>query len=91
MIHVSAIAESIVAPSLLRSEFSHSLDPKRTFRLVSPIRHVPQSSGSLSEQMTAIEKWPTMLLRTGHTLTAEVWVRKRCQSMWCRCVLFYSR
>ena len=30
MIHVSAIAESIVAPPLLRLEFSHSLDPKPT-------------------------------------------------------------
>jgi hypothetical protein len=31
MIHASAIAESIVAPTIFRPEFSHSLDPKRTF------------------------------------------------------------
>ena len=31
MIHASAIAESIVAPTLFRPEFLHSLDPKRTF------------------------------------------------------------
>ncbi len=31
MIHASAIAESIVAPMLFRPEFSHSLDPTRTF------------------------------------------------------------
>ena len=30
MIHGSAIAESIVAPTLFRPTFSHSLDPKRT-------------------------------------------------------------
>ncbi len=31
MIHASDIAESVVAPTLFRPEFSHSLDPKRTF------------------------------------------------------------
>ena len=31
MIHASAIAESIVAPTLFRPEFSHSLDPKETW------------------------------------------------------------
>ncbi len=31
MIHASAIAESIVAPTLFRPGFSHRLDPKRTF------------------------------------------------------------
>ncbi len=31
MFHASAIAESIVAPTLFRPEFSHSLDPLRTF------------------------------------------------------------
>ena len=31
MVHASAIAESIVAPTLFRPEFLHSLDPKRTF------------------------------------------------------------
>ena len=31
MIHASAIAESIVAPTLFRPEFSHSLSHKRTF------------------------------------------------------------
>ncbi len=31
MIHASAIAESIIAPTLFRPEFSHSLDPKETF------------------------------------------------------------
>ncbi len=30
MIHASAIAESIMAPTLFRPEFSHSLDPERT-------------------------------------------------------------
>ena len=30
MIHALAIAESIVAPTLFRPEFLHSLDPKRT-------------------------------------------------------------
>jgi hypothetical protein len=29
MIHATAIAESSVAPTLLRPEFSHGLDPKR--------------------------------------------------------------
>ena len=29
MIHASAIAESIVAPTLFRPEFSHRLDPLR--------------------------------------------------------------
>ncbi len=33
MIHASAIAESIVAPTLFRPEFSHSLDPKQTFSI----------------------------------------------------------
>ncbi len=33
MIHVSTIAGSIVAPTLFRPEFSHSLDPKRTFNI----------------------------------------------------------
>ncbi len=36
-------------------------DPNRSFRQANLNRHVPQSNGSLSEQMTAIEKWPTML------------------------------
>ncbi len=31
MVHASAIAESIVAPTLFRPEFLHSLDPKRKF------------------------------------------------------------
>ncbi len=30
MIHANAIAESIVAPTLFRPEFSHSLDPEQT-------------------------------------------------------------
>ena len=34
MSHAFAIAESIVAPTLFRPEFSHSLDPTRTFRRV---------------------------------------------------------
>ncbi len=28
MVHASAIAESIIAPTLFRPEFSHGLDPK---------------------------------------------------------------
>ena len=31
MIHDPAIADSIVAPTLFRPEFSHSLDPERKF------------------------------------------------------------
>ncbi len=34
MIHASAIAESIVAPTLFRPEFSHSQDPERTWGTV---------------------------------------------------------
>ena len=36
MIHTSAIAESIVAPTLFRPEFSHSLDPN--WKLLPPIQ-----------------------------------------------------
>ena len=35
MIHASAIAESIIAPTLFRPAFSHSLDPKRTLKAAS--------------------------------------------------------
>ena len=39
MIHASEIAESIIAPTLFRSEFSHSLDPKLTFALPQEVEH----------------------------------------------------
>ena len=39
MIHASSIAKSIVAPTLFRPEFSHSLDPKRTLALPDEIEH----------------------------------------------------
>jgi hypothetical protein len=40
MNHASAIAESNVAPTLFRPEFSHSLDPKRT-RILTEVSAVP--------------------------------------------------
>ena len=38
MIHPSAIAESIVAPTLFRLEFLHRLDPNRTLREMNKMR-----------------------------------------------------
>ncbi len=39
MIHESAIAESIVAPTLFRPEFSHSLDPKEKSAVPEEVEH----------------------------------------------------
>ncbi len=36
MIHAAVIAESIVAPTLFRPAFLHSLDPKRTLGALRP-------------------------------------------------------
>ncbi len=47
MIHASAIAESIVAPTLFRPEFLHSLDPKETLTLLLSAtgEHLQSASG----------------------------------------------
>jgi len=37
MIHASVIGESIVAPTLFRPEFPHSLDPQETLALPQPV------------------------------------------------------
>ena len=45
MVHASSIGESIVAPTLFRPEFSHTLDPEQTFgRCGSPPSGEPNTS-----------------------------------------------
>ena len=39
MIHASAIAESIVAPTLFRPAFLHSLDPQLTLAMPEAVEH----------------------------------------------------